>query len=112
MALGKWTPSAKLGLVAIALFGVYLYVTSGERSAPGGVLVALAAPGLDDIKRKVATDAVAQYEMTKRGGSQVDRCVHAGLAAAAFLQAQDEASYRTWKATESAECAAAGVPGH
>jgi len=39
-----------------------------------------------------------------------DVCVHAGLVAAAYLQAKDEENYREWKATEKTDCVAAGLP--
>lgn len=76
--------------------------------------LALAAQGCDaaatSIEGQVASDAVAQYEIVKRGGDRIQACVHAGLVTAAFLQAQDEASYRKWAEIEKRECAAAGVP--
>jgi hypothetical protein len=76
----------------------------------GGGLEQQAANGMDDIYAKVANDAVDQYRITTRSGSAMDRCVHAGLVAAAFLQAKDDASYAHWKQTETADCAAAGLP--
>jgi len=63
-----------------------------------------------DIHRKVAADAVAQYNMTKRNGTAIDVCVHAGLVSAAYLQAKDETNYKASKAIESADCKAAGLP--
>ncbi|HEY5373747.1 MAG TPA: hypothetical protein VIK01_08665 [Polyangiaceae bacterium] len=66
---------------------------------------------MDRIKQKVATDAVNQYNMAKRGGSAVDVCVHAGFVAAAYLQANDETNYQAWKQTQKTDCQAAGVPG-
>lgn len=62
-----------------------------------------------DIENQVAADAVAQYRIVERNGSAMDKCVQAGMVAAAFLQANDEGSYSTWKATERTECAAAGI---
>jgi hypothetical protein len=59
--------------------------------------------------RTIAGDFTEQYEIAKRQGSKVDVCVHAGIVAAAYLQAKDEPSYAKWKATEKADCAAAGV---
>ncbi|MEO7032937.1 MAG: hypothetical protein ABI548_03805 [Polyangiaceae bacterium] len=106
------TLGAKLGLVLIALVVLWMFVTSGEKTAATGLnpIGAVADLGLDGIKKKVATDAVAQYEIAKRGGSKIEICAHAGMVSAAWLQAQDEASYRTWKATEKADCLAAGMP--
>lgn len=66
---------------------------------------------LGGIYAQVATDAVEQYEMVKRNkGSAMELCVQAGMVTAAFLQAKDEESYKTWKATEKKDCARAGVP--
>jgi hypothetical protein len=63
-----------------------------------------------DIHRKVTADAVDQYNITKRNGTSIDICVHAGLVSAAYLQAKDEGQYKTWKATEAADCRAAAMP--
>lgn len=63
-----------------------------------------------DIERQVAGDMIEQYNIAARNGTAVDRCVHAGIVAAAFLQANDEANYARWKSREEADCAAAGVP--
>lgn len=69
-----------------------------------------AAAELDRIHEQVARDAVAQYQIAKRGGDAMQACVHAGMVAAAYLQAQDEPHYREWLAVERRECDAAGVP--
>jgi hypothetical protein len=65
---------------------------------------------LQDIHNKVASDAEAQYRIVLRNGTRIDICVHAGLVAAAYLQAQNEAKYQQWKSTESSDCKLAGVP--
>jgi hypothetical protein len=68
-------------------------------------------PTMDDITAKVAADAVVQYEMTQRnGGTPIDLCVQAGLVSASYLQAKNEPEFKKWKATEKANCAAAGMP--
>ena len=61
------------------------------------------------VEKQVAADAVKQYEIAKRSGTAMDACIHAGLAAAAYLQAKDEAHYQQWKQTEKADCAKAGL---
>ena len=63
-----------------------------------------------DIHRKVASDAVQQYNITKRNGTAIDVCVHAGMVSAAYLQGKDERNYKLWKATEAVDCKAAGMP--
>ena len=62
------------------------------------------------IENKVAEDAVKQYEIAKRQGDQIAICVHAGLVAAAYIQAKDEPNYQRWKGIEEADCRAAGMP--
>ncbi len=64
---------------------------------------------LEDIHKQVAADAVTQYQITSRSGSAMDKCVQAGLVAAAFLQAKDEPYYKGWKERETADCKAVGV---
>jgi hypothetical protein len=62
------------------------------------------------IHNQVADDAVQQYEIAKRGGDKMQTCVQAGFVSAAYLQAKDEPNYNKWKATEKADCKAAGMP--
>ena len=89
-------------------------------SPPASAEVAAVGPELakptaaDDfmggIHEKVANDAVAQYELTKKHGSKMEVCVHAGMVSAAYLQAKNEAKYAEWKAIEKADCKKAGLP--
>lgn len=62
------------------------------------------------VTNKVAEDAVAQYNIAARQGDPMQICVQAGMVSAAFLQAQDEVSYRQWKATEKVDCHRASLP--
>lgn len=70
----------------------------------------LAKSQMQSIENQVAQDAVKQYEIAARQGDPMQKCVQAGMVSAAYLQAQDESKYNLWKATEKADCAAAGVP--
>jgi hypothetical protein len=63
-----------------------------------------------DAYAKVTADAVAQYGIAKRSGDKMQTCAQAGLVSAAYLQAKDEPKFNEWKATEKADCAAAGMP--
>jgi hypothetical protein len=63
-----------------------------------------------EIHDQVVKDSMVQYNMVKRQGGPIDRCVHAGLVAAAYLQAKDESNYATWKTVERTDCEAAGMP--
>lgn len=66
-------------------------------------------PSMDDIKRQVLQDSIDQYNIVTKSGSATDKCVHAGLVAAAAVQAKDSAAFERWKQTQHADCAAAGV---
>ena len=95
---------SKKGVIGAILLVVWLWYWFG------GGLKNQATSNLNDIKQQVASDEVKQYEIAKRDGSKMNACVHAGLAAEGYLQAQDESGYQQWKAIENADCADAGVP--
>ncbi len=61
------------------------------------------------IETKVADDFVAKYQIAKREGDKMQICVQAGIVAASYLQAKDEANYQQWKQTEKADCRKAGI---
>lgn len=84
--------NAFAALISVAIFAASLWYFFG-----GG------------MESKVADDAVKEYKMVKRNGTRMDICVHAGLVAAAYLQAKNEDEYRRWKATEKSDCAVAGL---
>ena len=65
---------------------------------------------LGGLESSVADDLTEEYEIAKRSGDAMQMCVHAGIVAAAYLQAQDDANYRYWQNVESSDCAAAGLP--
>jgi predicted lipoprotein len=63
------------------------------------------------IEKKVADDAVKQYNIVKAAGSgDMDLCTQASMVAAAMLQAKHSANYKKWKEIEIGHCQAAGVP--
>lgn len=62
------------------------------------------------IQNKVAADAEEQYRMVEKSGTAIDKCVHAGIVAEAYLQAKNDESYRHWKVVQQLNCANAGVP--
>lgn len=70
----------------------------------------LASSSMSDIEQQVADDAIKQYGIVKRQGTATERCVHAGMVAAALLQAKDEARYAQWKGIEAQDCKRAGLP--
>jgi hypothetical protein len=84
-----------------------------DRLAMSLVLLALACSTekrMNEVAQQVAADAVAQYELAKRGPDKIQTCVQAGIVAAAYLQAKDESSYNAWKNKEREDCAQAGIP--
>ena len=64
---------------------------------------------MNKIENQVAEDAIRQYEIAKRSGSAMDAYVQAGMVAAAFLQAEDEANYKKWKEIEKEEAKNVGL---
>ncbi len=93
----------KLILVAVvSLITIYFFF--------GGGLEKKAASDMNKIENQVAEDAVKEYEITKGGKDKMEIYVHAGLVAAAYLQAKDEINYKKWKEIESEDGKAAGIP--
>lgn len=76
----------------------------------GGGLDSHVAAQVKKIENQVASDSVAQYQIAKREGDQMQICVHAGFVSAAYLQAKDEPNYQQWKKTEKSDCRKVGVP--
>lgn len=62
------------------------------------------------IENQVALDSEKQYEIAKNNGNAIDAYVHAGMVAAAYLQAEDEVNYKKWKEIEKEEANNAGMP--
>jgi hypothetical protein len=62
------------------------------------------------IQDSVANEALEQYDIAKRSGTAMDRCVHAGIVRAAYLQAHDEDNYKKWLSIERTDCSLAGIP--
>jgi len=97
-----------------AIVGVIYWALQGlgvmEPDRPMEQLHEQAQQEMRRIERDVAADFVRQYEIAKRSGNAMDAYVHAGIVAAAYLQAKDEANYQKWKAIERAEAIRAGVP--
>lgn len=93
--------------VAIAFGVLFVLILIGALVAPSQEE---AQHGVDQLYSSVAADYEGQYEMATRHGSLIDRCVQAGLVAAAYSQANNEESYADWKATEARDCQMAGVP--
>lgn len=91
-------PSGSQAIIYLAVFGLMVWFLFG------GGLDEYTDKHLHNVSNKVANDAVAQYKIAKRNGSAVDACVQAGLVAAAYLQAQDEANYRRWKGIQEQDC--------
>lgn len=95
-----------IGFVVVVLVGAIAWAVGTPKPAPPPTP---AKDPVQAIHEKVAADAEIQYGITSRNGSAMDRCVQAGLAAAAQLQAKNEAAYATWKTVEKTDCREAGV---
>jgi hypothetical protein len=91
-------------VITLLLFGALMWWYFG------GGMTSQVNQTMQGINNQVASDAERQYDIAKRNGSAIDACVHAGLVAASYLQAQNEPSYQRWKRVEKADCAAAGIP--
>jgi hypothetical protein len=59
---------------------------------------------MDDVREKVIKDAEREYQIASASGTRIDRCVQAGMVAAAYLQAHNQPSYQSWKMREEADC--------
>ncbi len=74
----------------------YKIADEASRSETGGFM--------DEIYEKVIRDAEKQYQMADASGTSVDRCVHAGMVAAAYSQAHKQQGYQSWKMREDKDC--------
>lgn len=76
----------------------------------GKALIALVSLGFaawvftGGVERKVAQDAIEQYEIAVRSNDPTQICVQAGLVSAAYMQAKDEQKFREWRRTETRAC--------
>jgi hypothetical protein len=59
---------------------------------------------MDDVNQKVISDAEEEYQIANRSGNATDRCVHAGIVAAAYIQAHDQSGYQRWKMRQDSDC--------
>jgi hypothetical protein len=63
----------------------------------------------NDLFQQVADDAITQYDIAKRHGSQIDICLRAQLVAESFLQGNNEIEYANWRGIQKTECGKAGL---
>lgn len=92
--------------------GVTIPSASDQRSFSQSVTDAVVDPQMNALTDKVARDAVDEYKITLSGGDKIEICVQAGMVAAAYKQAKDEANYLLWKQKERNDCQDAGMPQH
>lgn len=102
-------------MVGFSLVGCSDPSSASDSSTPntnvvGDLIAQAGASQMDSITMQVAKDSEEQYNIAKRQGDKMQICVQAMQVSAAYLQAKDEESYKKWKATEKADCAAAGMP--
>lgn len=106
-----------LSLIAVALTGGPSGASGGSASGDPRTLTqtitdAAVDPQLNAISDKVARDSVEQYEMSRKSGDKMEICVRAGLVAAAYNQAKNQAMYLHWKQNERDDCQEAGITQH
>ena len=103
-----------LGVMGTTAAGYMVIVPSRDRGAVANVAAdvahVVASASIGDSDGLAAADAVARYDAAQRGGKALEMCAQAQRVAVAFLQAKDDASYRTWKQRERVDCAKAGIP--
>ena len=99
-----------LVLAAILLCVVGLYATGAFSTDDQRVASTDAtSTTLSSMKDDVARDAEHQYELADQSGNKIDKCVQAGMVAAAYLQADNADKYREWVSTRNLDCAVAGI---
>ena len=59
------------------------------------------------IEQQVVQDSIDQYNIVK---DPMEKCVYAGIVAAACTQAKDQNCYNKWNEIEKSDCKAAGMP--
>lgn len=103
----KKTQNPIFSLILVFILAGFIYMGLSYMTAPSSSMV---QDQIQNINNSVADDAVAQYNIAKQQGDKIQICVQAGIVSSAYLQAQDQANYNKWKAIQSADCKAAGVP--
>jgi hypothetical protein len=103
-----WILLGVSGTIAVMCAGAVTVAAVGAAGAAKAV--ASADELMQQAEKKVATDAVAQYEIAQKSGDKIQICVQAGFVSAAYLQAKNEPKYLEWKGIEKTDCAAAGIP--
>jgi hypothetical protein len=75
-------------------------LSTGSQQSPSS----FASNYMNSINQKVIDDAEQEYQIATQGGSDTDRCVAAGMVAAAYQQAHNQSGYNRWKMREDDEC--------
>lgn len=96
--------------IVLGLFILFSFFIAVFFPSNGGGVQKQTAQMMEDIKAKVVEDAVNQYRIAERQGNKIQICVQAMQVSAAYLQAQNEASYNNWKEIEKMDCVRAGMP--
>lgn len=64
----------------------------------------------ETVNASVIQQATREYQLVAANGTKIEKCVHAGLVANAYLNAMEEGEYKTWVAVKKRDCEEAGVP--
>jgi len=65
---------------------------------------------MNKIFRQTALEEERKFKLVYESGSKMDMCIHAGIVAEAWLEANNAEKYKEWKETHKKACKAAGLP--
>ncbi|TSE08549.1 MULTISPECIES: hypothetical protein [Aquimarina] len=83
----------KIPLIFILLILIYFVFTTGSDET--------IHQQINETKNQVVQDAIEQYNIIKRNGSDLEISMHAGFVADAFLKVGDKENYSKWKKIEN-----------
>ncbi|MGE9270704.1 MAG: hypothetical protein ACQKBU_07860 [Verrucomicrobiales bacterium] len=101
-----------VALLFVFAAGSMTYTIETKREEVIGIYSGDRAPQRDymkEINDSVIQDAISQYNTVVKRGDPIESWVHAGIVAAAYLQAGNEAEYNRWKDIEAKHQSAAGM---
>ncbi|MDP3088844.1 MAG: zinc ribbon domain-containing protein [Methylotenera sp.] len=91
-----------LGAIVIVIVAIWYFGGGGQEKHINNEM--------GKINNQVAIEMIEQYNIAKRQGDPIQKCIQAGIVSASFLQSKDEANYQVWKKTQDSDCKAAGMP--
>lgn len=95
-------------IVAVVFYLLYYFLGGGQDDFNKSIIEQGASLN-QEISNTVAKDAEEKYYIAERNGDKMEIYVHAGIVAAAYLQAKDEENYKKWKTIEEEKKRDAGI---